>query len=155
MNYPNMLALAGLVAIGFTFTASADEKRAVEADKHSGMHMECAKACNDCQRECDDCVLHCTEMLVAGKKEHARILGTCNDCANLCSVAAQIVARQGPMSMTICDACAKACNTCAATCEKFPDDEQMKRCALECRKCEKACREMLKHVEFGTTSDGK
>ncbi|MGH7137334.1 MAG: four-helix bundle copper-binding protein [Pirellulales bacterium] len=31
-------------------------------------------------------------------------------------------------------------------CEKFPDDPHMKKCAEECRECEKACREMVKHV---------
>jgi hypothetical protein len=50
------------------------------------------------------------------------------------------------MSGTICESCAKACDICGAACEKFPDDEHMKRCAQECRECAKACREMLKHV---------
>ena len=36
---------------------------------------------------------------------------------------------------------------CGAECEKFKDDEHMKRCAEECKKCAKACREMLKYKD--------
>ena len=43
----------------------------------------------------------------------------------------------------------KACAKCAAACEKFPDDAHMKKCAAECRKCEKACKDMLAHARHG------
>ena len=42
---------------------------------------------------------------------------------------------------------------CGDACEKHAHDEVMKKCADECRKCEKACHEMLKHV--GHHHDGK
>ena len=115
----------------------------LEHDKH---YQECAKACSDCQRECDSCATHCAHQLHAGKKEHMTTLGTCQDCADFCAAASQIVARGGPFAALICDPCAEACARCAKECEKFPQDEHMKRCAEECRKCEKACREMLKHA---------
>jgi hypothetical protein len=35
---------------------------------------------------------------------------------------------------------------CAKACEAFPDDKHMKACAEECRKCEKACKAMVKHM---------
>jgi hypothetical protein len=106
-----------------------------------------ARACNDCQRECDSCATHCAHLLHNGKQEHVKTLMTCQDCANICSAAAQIVARGGPMVGVICESCAQACTLCTKACENFRDDEHMKRCAEECRKCEKACREMLKHTE--------
>ena len=84
-----------------------------------------------------------------GKKEHAKTLATCQDCATHCSAAASIVARKGPFSDLICKACAEACARCGKACEQFPDDKHMKMCAEECRKCEKECREMLKHTPAG------
>jgi hypothetical protein len=81
-----------------------------------------------------------------GKKDHFLTMETCLDCADLCSVAARITARKGPFSNTVCEACADACAMCGKECEKFSDDEHMVRCAKECRKCEKACRDMVKNA---------
>lgn len=114
--------------------------------EHDSMLQSCAKACSDCQRACDMCSTHCAHLLANGKKEHATTLATCQDCADFCAAAAQIVARGGPFSSQICEACAEACAKCGKECEKFPDDKHMKMCAEECRKCEKACREMVKHA---------
>jgi hypothetical protein len=126
--------------------APGDTKADLEKHKMHGEHMlACAKACSDCQRECDTCAAHCAHKIAEGKKEHLTTLKTCQDCADFCVAASQIVARGGPFAMLICAPCAEACAACGKECEKFPDDEHMKRCAAECRKCEKACREMLKH----------
>jgi len=113
---------------------------------HQEHMMQCAKACSDCQRECDMCAKHCINQVAAGKKDHVTTVHTCLDCADVCAAAARIVSRHGPMSPTICTACANACDMCAKACDKFPDDAHMKKCAEECRKCATACREMLKHV---------
>jgi hypothetical protein len=85
-------------------------------------------------------------MVGEGKKQHLTTLMYCQDCANVCATAAQIVARGGPLATLICDPCAEACARCGKECEKFPADQHMKRCAEECRKCEKACRDMVKHM---------
>lgn len=110
---------------------------------HHDAMLECAKACSDCQRECAMCSTHCANRVKEGKSDHMTTLATCQDCADFCSAAAQIVARGGPFTGEICKACAEACAKCGAACEKFPDDQHMKQCAEECRKCEKACRAMI------------
>src|SRR5579871_2084657 len=120
---------------------TADDKTAHDA--HAGHFAQCAKACTDCLRECESCANHCAHLVAEGKKDHLTTLGTCADCAEFCTSAAKIVARQGPMAGTICESCAKACDTCGAACEKFPQDEHMKQCAKACRDCAKACRDML------------
>jgi len=130
---------------------TARQQPAAHAE-HSTMLQSCAKACGDCQRQCDACSTHCAHQLHAGKAEHAKTLFACQDCADVCAAAAQIVARGGPFSATICKACADACAQCAKECDAFPDDEHMKRCADECRTCEKACREMLGHADGDRTS---
>ena len=68
-----------------------------------------------------------------------------DDIRHIDAAAAQIVSRSGPHSVLICECCAKACDQCATVCEKVPDDKHMKSCAEECRRCEKACRAMIKH----------
>ena len=139
------LAIGGLLAI--SQPAQTQEKKAAPAhSQHHEAMQACAKACSDCQRACDTCSTHCANLVARGQKEHLTTLMSCQDCATVCAAAAAIVARGGPYSVLICDACAKACEQCAAACEKFPDDKQMKACAEECRKCEKACKEMVKHM---------
>ena len=129
-------------------TTAAPEAKQV-ADKtqnphagHADMIMGCAKACADCQLACDSCSAHCLNLLTGGKTQHAKTMQLCDDCAAVCAAAAQIVARHGPLTNTICTACADACNECAKSCELMKDDAHMKHCAELCRLCEKACRTM-------------
>jgi len=141
-----LVPLLGLAVALFLATGTIADDKAAPDDHHGGAFMTCAKACNDCQRECDSCARHCAGKVADGKKEHMKTLGTCADCAEICSAAARITAHRGPMSVTICEACAKACDTCGDACGEFKDDDHMKRCSDECKKCAKACREMVKHA---------
>ena len=138
-----VLAIGGIAA--FAQPGRTQEKKVGHAE-HDEMMQTCAKACSDCQRACDSCATHCAHLLREGTKEHLATVMSCQDCATVCVAAAQIVARGGPQSVLICECCAKACDQCGALCEKFPDDKHMKACAEECRKCEKACRAMAKHM---------
>jgi hypothetical protein len=137
------LAIVGMMA--FAQQGQTQDKK-VEHMEHNQMMQSCAKACSDCQRACDTCATHCAHRLHEGRKEHLATLMTCQDCATVCSASAQIVARGGPHSVLICECCAKVCDLCGTACEKFPDDEHMKACAEECRKCEKVCKAMDKHM---------
>ena len=138
-------AVAG-ASIG-AMAAMAQAQTSEPAGHEGGMPSEamasCAKACSDCQRMCNSCSTHCAHQVHAGKTDHMTTLMTCQDCANVCAAASQVVARGGPFSVTVCKACAEVCGKCAEACEKFADDAHMKACAEECRKCEKACQEMV------------
>lgn len=140
--------VAGLSAVAAA-AAWQTSLKAAERDHHLG-HAEsdrvmerCAAACSDCQRECNSCATHCVMQLKEGHADHAETLATCQDCADVCSAASQIVSRGGPFANLICKACADACSKCAVACNQFPDDEHMMKCANECIECEKVCREML------------
>jgi hypothetical protein len=137
-----LLSLLSITALTVSQGRAAD-------DKHSKHYMDCAKACDDCARICDACAAHCIKMVADGRKEHLRTARSCCDCAVVCRAAASITAHMGVYSETICTACADVCKRCGEECEKFKDDDMMKKCAEECRNCEKACREMLKHVTAG------
>jgi hypothetical protein len=147
------LATAGLAAWQGSHAAAAPGDQPRGGDQPNSSHFAhddamaaCARACSDCQRACDMCSTHCANQLLAGHKEHVTTLASCRDCADFCSTAAEIVARGGPFATLICGSCAEACAQCGAACEKFPDDAHMKACAVECRKCEKACRDMVAHA---------
>jgi hypothetical protein len=146
----------GIAAVALAFWAfgarAADEKSADREHAHhlSGPHAACARACADCMLQCDSCHHHCERLVAQGKKEHVKTMRLCDDCGAICAVAARVTSRDGPLSVTICDSCAKACDTCGATCKKFPDDEHMKTCAKACDACAKACREMIKHAGHRT-----
>lgn len=144
--------LTGLSAVALTafegsvFAQTPQATASPHHMEHNAILQACAKACSDCQRACDMCSTHCAHQLHAGHKEHMTTLATCLDCADFCAAASQIVSRGGPFATEICKACVEACALCGKECEKFPDDEHMKMCAVECRKCEKACNDMIQHA---------
>jgi hypothetical protein len=114
--------------------------------KHAEHFMQCAKACVECQLQCDLCFKHCLTLLAEGKKDHARTVQSCVDCADHCKLAATLSSRMSPYAGFACEGCAKSCDDCATLCEKFPDDKHMAACAKSCRDCAKSCREMTKHT---------
>ena len=134
-----LILLAGLPAL----RTRADDKG---HEAHAAHFDHCAKACTECMRECESCARHCVHLVADGKKDHLKTVGTCSDCAEFCAAAAKITSHQGPMAVLVCEACAKACDSCGKECEKFPEDEHMKRCAKACRECAKACREMVEMI---------
>jgi hypothetical protein len=138
------IATAAVLAGGLGLMwARADEPKAPH--HHATPEMEaCLKECARCARECESCLTHCTELVAAGKKEHVQTLRTCNDCGDLCALAAKLIARDGAFMNVMCTACAKACDGCGAECAKFPNDDHMSRCAQACKDCAKACRDMVK-----------
>jgi hypothetical protein len=142
-------AMAAQVALGRD--ENRDEQRNADnsgAGREQSTHdhaafKSCAKECSDCQRACDECSTHCAEMLAKGNEHHQQTLATCQDCADVCAAASQIVSRSGPFSADICRACAGVCAQCAEACERHAHDETMAACAKACRSCEDACRRML------------
>jgi hypothetical protein len=113
---------------------------------HGMAFNACAKACADCTISCASCYHHCVGLVSEGKKDHAKTMILCNDCAEVCSTAAKLTSRHSPFSALVCETCAKACDECGAACTKFYDDKHMTDCAKSCRDCATACREMVKHV---------
>ena len=127
--------------------ARADDKPAAAAkahDKDHAMYEACAKVCADCMLMCEMTAHHCGELVVAGKKEHAKPAMLAADCAEFCALSAKLTARHSELCPTACEATAKASDACAAACEKFADMPEMKACAESCKKCAASCREMAK-----------
>ena len=147
------IALACMVFAGLIYYEAVEAGAPGSTQPDRG-HDKCATECSNCQRACEACAHHCAHLLEQGKKEHHHTLRTCQDCAAICGVAASIVARKGPFSDSICQACIEVCSRCAKECEKYSQDKEMKQCAEECRRCEQACRDMVATIT-GKKTEGR
>jgi hypothetical protein len=146
------VAIAALTVFGLGWTR-ADEPKVAPPHHHATAEMEaCMKECARCAKECASCLNHCIQLVADGKKEHVTTLRTCNDCGDMCAMAAKMIARDGAFANLMCAACAKACDGCGAECAKFPHDEHMSKCAQACKDCAKACRAMVK-ADVGTGAE--
>jgi len=95
----------------------------------------------DCAIECETCSGECVRMEMKGMAECIQL---CRDCADICVVNAQLMARGGEFH--ICDKCAEICKRCADACERMAAQhegehgEVLKRCAAACRRCAESCK---------------
>lgn len=135
------LMLSGVVACVSVLAVVAEDS------PHAAMMKKCAKVCADCQLQCDGCFHHCASLVTDGKKDHAKCMNLCVDCAECCKLCATLCARQSSLCGPAAECCAKCCEECAAACEKFPDDKTMAACAKSCRDCAKECVAMAKMMK--------
>ena len=147
MNRRDVLIAGGWALTGTALAAAAEQQPSTATQlAHMEHHV---KTLTDCLRECESCSDHCSTLVASGKKEHQSTQKNCADCAEFCTAATRIIARSGPMSALIAQACAKACDACATECEKFASDEHMKRCGRSCRDCSQICREVSDRAGTG------
>jgi hypothetical protein len=141
-----IVATLATLALAAGLFAADDKKVTTTADTSQFVELEkCIKACTDCGKECESCFNYCADMLGKGEKMHATTIRTCNDCGDLCAVAAKLMSRQGPFMIAACEACIKACDGCGKECEKHAShDQKMAKCAKACTDCAQACRDMVK-----------
>jgi hypothetical protein len=146
MDRREMLGVLGAGAASFAaLSANAADKSELccELDQ---VHEACFKACSDCAKACDMTFTHCLKQVAEGKKEHAKALRLASDCAGFCGLSACMIAKQSPLMVHSCGACAEACKTTAAEVEKF-DSAEMKAAAKTLRECERSCRSMVASME--------
>src|SRR5918997_2007420 len=106
-----------------------------------------------CIDECVACAATCTICADACLAEDdvralARCLRLCLDCADACIDAGRILSRQtdpdADTQLTALKACLSACRACAAECERHaPHHEHCRLSADQCRRCERACDDLL------------
>ena len=147
-----VLGVASVAARGpqqaTTDSATATVRADPAVQDHHAHFMKCAKVCADCAVVCDSCYHHCADIATtAPKKEHAKSMKLCNDCAETCRLAATLAGRHAHHAIGACEFCAHVCDDCAAACEAVPSDKHMAECAKACRDCAKACRDMVKMVK--------
>jgi hypothetical protein len=76
----------------------------------------CIAACSECAVECAHCESECLN------EQDIKMLTRCirldHDCAAICLLAMEAMARGSEFAKQICKLCAEICNTCAVECEK-------------------------------------
>jgi hypothetical protein len=106
-----------------------------------------------CIDECAACAATCTICADACLAEPdiealARCIRLCLDCADACVDAGRILSRQtdpdAGTQLTALQACLTACRACAIECERHAHHhEHCRLSAEECRRCERACDDLL------------
>jgi hypothetical protein len=110
-----------------------------EQNMQRQQYQACIEACNECADSCDICAAACLQE--QDVKSMARCIALDLDCAQLCRLAAGMMARSSEAASSICQACADLCDMCADECSKFPM-QNCKDCADACRRCAAECRQM-------------
>jgi hypothetical protein len=103
--------------------------------------QQCIANCMDCHRVCTETVAH----VLHGGHPHneAKHLVALLDCAQMCGLHADFMARRSPHADHLAKECAEICKACAALCEGHPDpDGKMQQCAEVCRRCAASCEGM-------------
>lgn len=104
-------------------------------------YASCIQACNACAIACEHCAASCLREEDAGHM--ALCIRTDRDCADLCRLAALLMARDSPLADEICRLCAIACQACAEECAKH-DHDHCQECAQACQRCVVECEAMAK-----------
>ena len=100
--------------------------------------QECLEACNRCVQACNECFDVCCQS--SQQEEFASCQKILRDCADICALVSQLIARNSVNAKLIASFCANICDACAKACEKC-EDACCQKCAEICRQCADACRE--------------
>lgn len=113
----------------------------MQDDAATKMMQECIQHCMECHRVCTETVSH----VLHGGHAHneASHLIALLDCAQMCGLHADFMARRSPHHRHLAKECAEICTACAVLCTAHPDaDGQMEKCAQVCRVCADHCTKM-------------
>ncbi len=111
-----------------------------EIDMTHQQYDMCIKACQVCLLECEHCANVCLHE--EDCNDLARCISLDRDCASICALAIEMMARNSPFAKEICALCAKICRACGDECSKHQHMEHCQRCAKACYQCAEACEKM-------------
>jgi hypothetical protein len=98
------------------------------------------EALNNCAAECNHCATACLDE--ADVKMLTKCIRLDWDCADICRLAATLVARGSDHANHVLRECAEVCEACAEECEKHADHmEHCRKCAEACRHCVEVCQQ--------------
>jgi hypothetical protein len=101
---------------------------------------QCLQDCLDCHAVCLQTITHCLQK--GGPHAEARHIRLLQDCAEACQTAAGFMTRLSSLHPVICAAAAEIADSCAQSCDQFPDDPHMRTCAEICRTTAASCRRL-------------
>lgn len=104
---------------------------------HDVPHAALVRTIQDCQATCEHMVHHLIKM--HDPKRRMRQIQLLQDCADICGLTANYIARMSPFSKYIAEVCAAICEYCGNECLRHPDPESQ-RCGQICLHCARECR---------------
>lgn len=99
----------------------------------------CLAACRACADACNRCAAAC--LAEDQVQMMARCIALDMDCAEVCALAAALIARNSPHAGAACAFCATVCEACGKECGQHEADH-CQACAEACRACAADCRMM-------------
>ena len=125
------MALAGFAPMT---TQAADTPAHKE---HAAGH----NALQACAAACESCVTGCLNE--EDVKAMVPCIKLCRDCADICALTAQFMARDSAHAGKAAALCASICDACGEECAKHKM-AHCQACAEACKKCAEECRKMAK-----------
>lgn len=101
--------------------------------------QSCIEACHACAVACDNCAVSCLQE--EDVKMMARYIALDMDCAQICRMAASLMARDSNFADAVCKICADVCQACGDECGQH-QAVHCQECAQACRRCAEECRKM-------------
>ncbi|MDF7813855.1 four-helix bundle copper-binding protein [Hymenobacter sp. YC55] len=93
-----------------------------------------------CVAACEQCASACL------REDDVQMMVPCitldRDCADICALAARLLARNSPHATHLLGECAEICRLCGAECAQHAAPH-CQECAAACRRGEEACRQAM------------
>ncbi|MBB5414362.1 four-helix bundle copper-binding protein [Paraburkholderia atlantica] len=99
--------------------------------------QDCIDALDHCASACTRCYSACIAERHIDEMEKCIRLDM--DCASVCRLTSEALARDTQFMRDFCDLCARLCDTCADECARHPA-QHCQDCSDACRRCAEACR---------------
>jgi hypothetical protein len=96
----------------------------------------------------DDCARACIADADSDLNELVKCIRLCLDCADVCAATIRVTSGQTEYDATrtksLLETCTATCKSCGDECERHAQmHDHCRVCAVACRRCEQACRELL------------
>ena len=110
-----------------------------------GLLAAAIEAASDCAQACTaDTDADLGEQNLA---EMVKCIRLCLDCADICTATAGVLSRPAEFDLSatrlLLGACAAICQSCGDECERHAHMPHCRICAEACRRCDRACRDLL------------
>lgn len=93
--------------------------------------------CSMCHDVCEAAIAYVLQ--VRDDRVDPDLVRTLIDCSEVCKAGVDITSHGSRSFQQFAAAFSEVCERCAVECDCFPDDEPMRTCAEECRRCGRAC----------------
>ena len=111
----------------------------------AGLLAAAIEAASDCAQACNaDTDADLSEQNLA---EMVTCIRLCLDCTDICTATAGVLSRPAEQDLNatrlLVGSCVAICQSCGDECERHAHMPHCRVCAEACRRCERACRDLL------------